>query len=486
MKEDVDCNNSLKEQIVQQDYDDGDCDGDARSTRTGSGLLGGVHVEEEDVHIPFEWLTNFASLARYLNPGSLFPTTQQDADDDKILDQNEDDEVHVPTISNQPHNQGLKVLHVGCGSSKLGEMLQRRFPRYNYVLNVDNDVETLVGMKKRWNLRLQKWKEMNLIADENHELMVQLKYAVMDFQRNEDTCTNSLELEQHPDLDPFQEDPNNKPKFDLILDKSTLDCLLCSDDGAIGLLCKIYEHLKHNGVYFLISFHHVDFILPLLEGCPGVDWTVSRYVVPREVDSPAVVKRYEAMVDKAGLVPFELGIECKDDQYELNDSREEVVESPDIVPPSSAWASGEFHPDQEYDRTVNVFICRRRGDGDHAGLDQMLDYEEVRKHIHLSNDNYFKKHNPMVTHVRMDELKHRFLSEFKKITKESKASASTTLPIRSCYEILFTDAEKEHLTYEFFMEDWIVYCSGRHENGDPVSEDGMTFETAVDFLEMMQ
>jgi SAM-dependent methyltransferase len=475
--------------------------------RMNQNKKGAAHSDSEtdDIHVPFEWLTNFSSLSNHLDPNALFPKSSIDSNHDH--DDNEHEE--------SKHQAGLKVLHVGCGSSKLGEMLQRRFPRYNYVLNVDNDVDILVGMKNRWVRRVQKWKYMHVDSEQSsnidtsvHETiqdviggMLKLKYAFMDFQRDESESTTPSSTE-YPDLDPFQADIDGKtnaddpiqikPKFDLILDKSTLDCLLCSDDGATGLLCKIYEHLKHDGgVYFLISFHHVDFILPLLEDCPGVDWAVEHYIVPREVDSPAVVRRYEIMLDEGRGLLF--------DEGKNNATAGPSIDAlTPISIPSSAWATGAFDPDEEYGKTVNVFVCRRGGgscENAHADLaDQTLNFDEVRKHIHMSNDNYFKKHNPMVTHVRKEELRQQFQRSLKECLKEKKESGSSsesessTLPIRSCYEILFTDAEKEHLTFEFFMEDWVAYCNEPHANGhgDPMDKDSMTFETAVDFLETMQ
>ena len=71
-------------------------------------------------------------------------------------------------------------------------------------------------------------------------------------------------------------------------------------------------------------------------------------------------------------------------------------------------------------------------------------------------------------------------------TASTASIATGCLPLRRCYEILFTDAEKEHLTYDFFMEDWNAFCVGREERGDPVGKDGMTLDIAVEFLEVMQ
>lgn len=41
----------------------------------------------------------------------------------------------------------------------------------------------------------------------------------------------------------------------------------------------------------------------------------------------------------------------------------------------------------------------------------MLNFDDVRHHVHAMNDNYFQKYNPMVTHVRKEELKGEFTKE---------------------------------------------------------------------------
>ena len=45
--------------------------------------------------------------------------------------------------------------------------------------------------------------------------------------------------------------------FDLIIDKSTLDCMMCCSDAEIDV-CKMFKEcqrvLKTNGIYVIISF----------------------------------------------------------------------------------------------------------------------------------------------------------------------------------------------------------------------------------------
>ena len=388
--------------------------------------------EELESHVPFEWLTNFSSLARYLNPDTLFPSSQ--------------------------YNQELQVLHIGCGSSTLGEMLLQSFARYSHVVNVDNDVDTLGGMQDRWKRLVGKYMEVHDAAEDELPFSGTLYYSYMDFQQTCDENKDQLEL-----------DPFPIQQYDLVVEKSTLDCLLCSDDGAAGLLCAVYKHLKPGGVYFLISFHHVDFLMQLLDECPGADWTIERFVVERKLDSSQTVKKNEAMLYDVT------------ETESNNDIHKDYKERDDCSP----WQSGSFAPDEDYGKTVNCFICRRNGGNGETTLTDVLDVVAVKKHIHAANDEYYKKNNPMVTHVRVGELKTQFQKKNQKLQRDDNSNDSMILPLECCYDVLFTEAEKEHLTYDFFLEDYEAYLKD-YQNDGIAFKNGMTFEGAVKFLEAMQ
>ena len=85
--------------------------------------------------------------------------------------------------------------------------------------------------------------------------------------------------------------------------------------------------------------------------------------------------------------------------------------------------------------------------------------------------------NPLVTRAREEELRAAFLSSGKE----------AILDLKQCYDIIFTDAEREHLDYEHFLEDWDAFCSSKHGRDDDVSNrGGMTVAIALDFLKEMQ
>ena len=399
-----------------------------------------------EFHVPFEWLTNFSTLAPHLNPSKLFPTQNDDG-------------------CQAIHPQQLQVLHMGSGSSIFGEMLLQTFDRYHHVINVDVDVETLLGMKKRWLTLVEKWNRVNGPNSDELPYNGQLSFAYMDFQTKHQKHVEGLD-------DAFE---SHSQKFDLILDKSTLDCLLCSDDGAAGLICKVYQHLKINGVYFLISFHQVHFIKRLLEDCPGASWSIEHFTVERKVDSPAKVKQQESLLYKNDNLKFDSS----------NDSlvKESNIDALEDGP--ATWKDGSFAPDDEYRRVVNVFVCRRQENDQNATVN--LDYASVVNHIHEVNDEYFQEANPLVTHVRMEQLKSQFEHEMKRIMLGEDDDCnldSFVLSLEGCYGVLFTEAEKEHLTFEYFMEDYEAYC--KENEYKQRRKNGMTFNEAVGFLKAMQ
>jgi spermidine synthase len=178
-------------------------------------------VSVEDTIRPFEWLTNASSLKPLL--------------------------VDILPFS---HSSKRRALHVGCGSSTLGEYLVQELD-YDQVVNIDKDGTTLRQMEHRWRQ-----------------------------QQHDDERSTFFEVDLVN-----QQIPYPSGYFDVAIDKSTLDCTLCSDEATAALLCQVYRCLNaERGVYVVISFHHIDLLLPLLRDCPGTDWNVEHRVIRREVE----------------------------------------------------------------------------------------------------------------------------------------------------------------------------------------------------------
>lgn len=304
--------------------------------------------------------------------------------------------------------ENVRVLHVGCGSSILGEFLVENFAQISQVVNIDNDESVIDSMEHRWQTKCQ----------DDYEKESKMKFAHVD------VCQKSIPL---PD-----------GSVDLVLDKSTLDCLLCSDRGASSLIAQVYRVLKPmDGVYLCVSFHHVELLRPLLEDCPGAQWTFSHTVMHRHVEALGVGGNPRIITNLADV---------------------------DVPVHSSAWTSSGFQPDEVYHRTVNVLIGRRRTN---ATISTILDSRAVYEHVNACSDQWYRQQNPILTPQRTHQIRESF---------------QTVLGLSECYQKLFTEEEREHLTYDAFLEDWAVFL----ENNPDLSKAEMSSDTALRFLSEMQ
>jgi hypothetical protein len=151
-------------------------------------------------------------------------------------------------------------------------------------------------------------------------------------------------------------------------------------------------------------------------------------------------------------------------------------------------------------RTVNVIICQKQ-----QGGDDLLDWDSVQKHIHATNNAWYQTLNPLLSEERRLQLERDFsvpptigddASSPKTVTSSSSQSLLRRLPLPQCYTVLFTDAEREHLTYDNFLEDWRAYLVGQQEQRITTSsgsldhmtedEETMSLATALNFLQEMQ
>eukprot|EP00980_Cylindrotheca_fusiformis_P031562 scaffold26556_cov181-Cylindrotheca_fusiformis.AAC.2 len=211
--------------------------------------------------------------------------------------------------------------------------------------------------------------------------------------------------------------------FDLILDKSTLDCTLCSDNATASLLVEVYRCLAVGGSYLLISFHEHGLLLPLLDSLPGAQWDITHTTMQRHVEDISRINDI-TRTQKSSSAPLQSGTDSK---------------------------------------PLNVFIAKKvSGGGNH------LDFDSVCRHVHECNDRWFQINQPLLTRARTDALKKAFASP---------------LDLRSAYQELFTDSEKEHLTYDSFLEDWDAFLLLSKDAELP--KDSISSNTALEFLEKM-
>ena len=361
-----------------------------------------------------EWLTSYESLEELLSPHNLFK-----------------EKIESSIKNEQKADISLSVFHVGCGTSDVGSSLVKRYPDfYKYVLNVDNDAEFILEMQE---------KEI-----ESNEM--KSEYLQLDLD-DESMCEKELSK-------------RSKNGFDLVIDKSTLDCMLCAESTACGLLTQIYNNLKWDGtgVYFLITYHSRELILSLLNQNNIMKW--------KSIDCIRLNRSTENLKKDC----------CKNDigngqllKFFSNKVQEEV-------PNRKCWLeNGMFEPCSNYAQTVNVFICRKdkilQIDDNYIDVANFLTKEKVKICVEKALNEWYQQDNPMMTPMRATELRYKFRKKLD-VLNLSKLSLS------DAYLIMFTDSEKEHLPYEYFLEDWTAYA-GSNKNE-------MDVEEAIKFVEEMQ
>eukprot|EP00934_Nitzschia_sp_Nitz4_P005639 Nitzschia sp. Nitz4//scaffold109_size72162//12928//13917//NITZ4_005835-RA/size72162-processed-gene-0.38-mRNA-1//-1//CDS//3329532730//5629//frame0 len=315
---------------------------------------------------PFEWLTS---------PQSLIPLVDS-------LDFGKDD--------------SLAALDVGSGSSTIGEYLVESRD-FALVVGIDKDDYTLDRMRQRWEHR----------SRHSPELLPRLQHHVVDFAK---------EKIPFPDA-----------TFNLVLDKSTMDCTLCSDNATACLLLEVYRSLAIGGVYLVISFHALDYLLPLLSDLPGAHWEITHTTMDRRVEQVGKRSSKSVAVDQVN------------------------TEEPDSTVHNS--------------QPLTVLMAKKGQPSDDEC--HQLVFQDVCDHVHLVNDLWFRESQPLLTHQRQEDL---------------EAAFPHAHSLVDAYPLLFTDAEREHLTYEHFLEDWAVFCEANSKD----SLEEVSYETALDFLREMQ
>lgn len=123
----------------------------------------------------------------------------------------------VKDIISQYITKQAKILNVGCGSSKLpADMLEEK---YESIYSIDNNQTIIDAMKQRYESKGEA-----------------LQFECMDVRKLKPEWTEY---------------------FDCVIDKGTLDSVLCGEDSKKNsrrMLQEIYRVLSKKGVYFCISY----------------------------------------------------------------------------------------------------------------------------------------------------------------------------------------------------------------------------------------
>ena len=181
----------------------------------------------------------------------------------------------------------------------------------------------------------------------------------------------------------------------------------------------------------LISFHEYDLLYPLLSKLPGANFEIKHTTLERQVEN--ISRTTGSIKDPSSSSTTERNIS--------NNSK-----------------------------PLNVFLARKISGGE-------LDYAEVCTHVHACNDDWFTEYQPLLTRTRTESIQ----SAFEKPLKLPQA-----------YKALFTEAEREHLTDEHFLEDCQAFLDGKEQIVESLSKQGppptdiISCNTALEFLKTMQ
>ncbi|XVE74179.1 hypothetical protein DITRI_Ditri11bG0178100 [Diplodiscus trichospermus] len=141
---------------------------------------------------------------------------------------------YVPTSS--------RVLMVGCGNALMSEDMVK--DGYEDIMNIDISSVAIDMMRRKY------------------AYVPQLKYMQMDVR----------------DMSFFPDE-----SFDSVIDKGTLDSLMCGTDAPISasqMLGEVSRLLKPGGIYMLITYGDPSVRMPHLIR-PAYNWTIVLYNLPR-------------------------------------------------------------------------------------------------------------------------------------------------------------------------------------------------------------
>eukprot|EP00742_Colponemidia_sp_Colp-10_P007123 GILJ01007651.1.p1 GENE.GILJ01007651.1~~GILJ01007651.1.p1 ORF type:complete len:222 (+),score=15.98 GILJ01007651.1:50-667(+) len=140
-----------------------------------------------------------------------------------------------------PQSKELEILVIGCGNSSLSSDLY--YEGYHNVTSIDTSAIVIDQMSERMREREE------------------MEFTVMD------ACQMSYPA----------------ACFDIIIDKATMDTMLCGDESfarVSGMVKEAYRTLKDHGSYFVISHGVPETRLGYLRG-KSMQWDVTIHKIPK-------------------------------------------------------------------------------------------------------------------------------------------------------------------------------------------------------------
>ncbi|XP_057524751.1 uncharacterized protein LOC130804355 [Amaranthus tricolor] len=180
---------------------------------------------------------------------------------------------YIPTSS--------RILMVGCGNAVMSEDMVK--DGYEEIMNIDISTVAIEMMGRK------------------HAHIPQLKYMQMDVR----------------DMSLFPDD-----SFGSVIDKGTLDSLMCGTDAPLSasqMLGEVSRLLKPGGVYMLITYGDPNVRMPHLSR-PVYNWKIELYIIPRPGFEGKAMPSIESCsepipLSEKGLLPPDFVLEDPDCHY---------------------------------------------------------------------------------------------------------------------------------------------------------------------------
>jgi hypothetical protein len=369
---------------------------------------------------PFEWLTSSESILPIIESLLSSSTTSSTSTSTSTSTT-----TSTSSSSLVVHDNSLSrtALHLGCGTSILGELLVTKL-NFTHVLNIDREEKALEFMRQRWKTTIVSQNNNkdnhnnnnnnnNNEDNNNHHHLGTLEYRQLDIH-------NWRELYDDND------DNSAIPKFSFVLDKGTLDAILCGHDGnnddkesldttILEFFSCINHSLGPGGWYIVVSLYPWEFLQSLLLSSLSSFWYNDLGSEPW-----TVVQHVSTTKDNVRIVS------CHKPPHSSHDDNN----APRLPPPPSSSP------------------C-----------------EEIRTQIiQTIMDTWFQTKQPFLTQQRQHELELAF-GGHEDEKKEEKS-------LYECYSLFFTPEERHAYLQE--------------KSSMTISSTSMNLKTALDFLQRMQ
>lgn len=244
--------------------------------------------------------------------------------------------------------------------------------------------------------------------------------------------------------------------FDLVVDKGTLDALLCVGDCA-SYLATIARTTRCGGAVVLVSLHGPEFVDKLLDlktqWSRPVNSTWTRAIQPTFVSH-----------DQASQAEATDSSESRNKDFPAN---EEMLDGPE-------GATRSFHATL-FSNGCGKLPCECVED---AVAD--FDVQEVSKHLENVLEWYHQEACPFLSVEREASIRTAFSEALNQENGECLMQPEERLPLKQVYEALFTPEEQSCYTFDLFEEDATASKQLRKETQK------MSFTEAITFLRINQ